>query len=404
MYDHQYQKGVPYLLQWAGPMFAYEGLAMDRDLPPGFTDPVSGGATGDNFANGPNPQFGCGWQNSSLTAGSGQVTGQYELWHAQRDHRDGAADADIPVFMVHGVNDNAARIPGAEWFFGRRYLRPGDKVWVGQWDHGSTNGRCGDTSNRRVSHPNCRFDQWKWALLAWFDKHLKQLDVDTGPPVEAFLNGVDPVDIGQVMDPERVNGKVYTADAWRRADVRLALYPDATDGSLDLEPPAQNGAASFSATANGVLVQNSGRVTFTSAPVAQDTLFLGLPRFQLNASVAGSQVVHLVTTLFREDASGEREPMNFCGIQPMLRYGVTDVAPVVPLEEMPLPLQCFTMAHWVPAGQKLVLEVSTYSRHHASFGSHPQITVHTGPGKSEYLLPQMENPTLYEDVPLREAA
>jgi hypothetical protein len=228
--------------------------------------------------------------------------------------------------------------------------------------------------------------------------------VDTGPAVEAFLNGVDPVDIGQVIDPERVNGKVYTADAWRRPDVRVALYPDATDGSLDLAPPAQNGTASFSATLNAVAAQQSGRVTFTSAPVAQDTLFLGIPRFQLNASVAGSQVVHLVTTLFREDASGDREPMNFCGIQPMLRYGVTDVAPVVPLEEMPLPLQCFTMAHWVPAGQKLVLEVSTYSRHHASFGSHPQITVHTGPGKSEYLLPQVDSPTLYEDVPLREAA
>src|SRR5918992_4766821 len=50
MYDHQFQKGVPYWLQWAGPIFAYEGLAIGRHLPPG-ANTAQTGTTGDNFGN-----------------------------------------------------------------------------------------------------------------------------------------------------------------------------------------------------------------------------------------------------------------------------------------------------------------------------------------------------------------
>ena len=409
-YDHQFNRGVPWLLQWAGPMFAYEGLAMDRDLPPGFTDPVSGAPTGDNFANAPNAQFGCGWQNSSLTAGTGQVTGEYESWHAQRDWRRGATAANIPIFMVHGVNDNAARIPAAEWFFGERFMRPGDKVWIGQWDHGSTNGRCGDQSGERALHPTCRFDQFTHALHAWFDKHLMQRNVPTGPAVEAFLNGEDPINVTQVVNPETVGGPVYATDGWRQPSSFVNVYPDASDGSLRFAPPPGNASDSFSTVAEAVLTGVRGKLTFTSEPLARDTLVLGLPQLRLNASVTTAEILHLTATLFRERVTGvdeegneivEREPMNFCAIQPMLRFGVSTPTPVIPTQEMELPLQCFTAAHWVPAGQRLSLEVSTKTPHHASFGStDAQITIYTGPNKSRYELPVVPQFTLYPDVPL----
>jgi len=412
-YDHQFNKGVPWLLQWAGPMFAYEGLAMDRDLPPGFTDPVSGGPTGDNFENAPNAQFGCGWQNSSLTAGSGQVTGEYESWHAQRDWRKGATNANIPIFMIHGVNDNAARIPAAEWFFGERFMRPGDKVWIGQWDHGSTNGRCGDQSGQRALHPTCRFDQFKYALHAWFDRQLMQRAVSTGPAVEVFLNGQDPVDVTQVVNPETVGGPAYATDGWRRPSSFLNLYPDASDGTLGFAPPAENASDSFATLAEAVITGARGKLTFTSEPLSQNTLFLWLPELQLNASVTTAEILHLTATLFRERVTGvdeegneivEREPMNFCAIQPMLRFGISDPTPVIPGQEMELPLQCFTSAHWVPAGQRLSLEVSTKTPHHASFGStDAQITIYTGPDKSLYELPVVPQFTLYADVPLWES-
>jgi putative CocE/NonD family hydrolase len=419
-YDHQFNKGVPWLLQWAGPMFSYEGLAMDRDLPPGATDPVSGAPTGDNFENAPNPQFGCGWQNSALTSGSGQVTGQYNDWHAARDWREGAAAADIPIFMIHGVNDNAARIPASEWFFDNRFRRPGDKVWIGQWDHGSTNGRCGGQDGKQELHPTCRFAQFQYALHAWFDKHLKQRNVSTGPPVEAFLNGPEPVDVTEVLNPETVGGRVYAAGGWKRPAATLSLFPDAatpgpdgSDGMLSFEPPAEEGSASFGTVAEAVAASvGRGRVTFTSEPVAKDRLFLGLPQLRLNASQSTGQIQHLTATLFREQVitneEGEeevlREPMNFCAIQSQLREGIDTVTPVVPGEEMALDLQCFTMAHWIPAGQRLSLEISTGTPHHASFGdSDQQITVFTGPESTGYTLPAVPRFRLADDVPLWES-
>jgi uncharacterized protein len=410
MYDHQFNKGVPWNLQWVGPMIAYEGLAMNRDLPPEAPSipVVAQGANGDNWENAPNEQFGCGWENSSAISGTGQATGQYQAWHAERDWRQGATTADIPIFMVHGVNDNAARIPAAEWFFAERFMRPGDKVWIGQWDHGSTNGRCGDQEGERFLHPTCRFDQWTYALHAWFDKHLKQRNVSTGPAVEVFLNGERPIDVTEVVNPETLDAPVYATNGWRAPSQTLGLFPDATDGSLDFAPPAQEGSDSFASPAQAVLAGASGKLTFTSQPLAQDALFLGLSQLELHASVT-SEIVHLTATLFRERVTGvneqgeeivEREPMNFCGIQPQLRNGVQTVTPVVPGQEMTLPMQCFTMAHWVPAGQRLALEIGTKTPHHATFGSDPNITVFTGPQDTSYTLPVVPQWTLYPDVPL----
>jgi uncharacterized protein len=403
MYDHQFQKGVPYNLQWVGPMVAYEALALERDLPsqaPGI--PVLGsGVTGDNERGFPNPQTGCGVLNSAAVSGTGQVTGQYQLWHAQRDWGAAAADADIPIFMIHGVHDNAARIPAAEWFFAHRYDRPGDKVWIGQWDHGSTNGRCGNEANQRVTHPTCRFDQWRLALHAWFDRHLQQRDVDTGPPVEAFLNGEEAPSLTQILDPETWGTRVYTAGGWSRPAARLELYPDAATGLLGFTPPAGTASRSFTSTLNAVAAQATpGQLRFTSEPLAEDVVFLGLPQLTLAASVTNPQT-HLTAVLNRVDPDGRRQPLSTCAIQPLLRFGTAALAPVVPAQEMALPMQCFTMAGWVPAGQSIELEISTASPHHATFGGASQVTVFTGPNKTAARAPVVPGAVLHDDVPLR---
>jgi hypothetical protein len=70
---------------------------------------------------------------------------------------------------------------------------------------------------------------------------------------------------------------------------------------------------------------------------------------------------------------------------------------------MALDLQCFTMAHWVPKGQRLTLEISTKTPHHASFGSTDrQVTVFTGPEATAYTLPLVPRFRLFKDVPLWE--
>jgi putative CocE/NonD family hydrolase len=172
MYHHQFQAGVPFMLQWAGPQWACEYLTVARKLPPVGAEPVQGANTGDDFGNNME-ETGCGADNSALTAGEDQFSGRYADWHAERDWNEEAAEADIPVFAVHGVNDNAARVSALDWFFQRRNTE--DKLWLGQWDHGS--GCC----------PNRRGIQWTAALHAWFDKHLAQRKVATGPSMELFL-------------------------------------------------------------------------------------------------------------------------------------------------------------------------------------------------------------------------
>jgi uncharacterized protein len=367
MYDHQFHQGVPWFLQYVGPIFAYEQLALERDLP-----------GGSNYEqNGPNPQFGCGLQHSAGLAGHGQLTGEYQDWHAQRDWGARAAKADIPIFMIHGVNDNAARIPAAEWFFGDRVPRADDKVWIGQWDHGSA----GNTTCSS-GHVNCRFDQWKYALHAWFDKHLKGMDVDTGPTVESFLNGE----------------LVATADRWDPTPGELTLYPDATDGSLSFDEPAEAASDSFTSLAG------SGSLEFATEPLDDDLVLRGLPALDLVASVTG-QVVHLVTTLWVEEADGTRRAANHCATNTHLRHDVRTPSPVVPGEPMDLSLRCFTQTHHVRAGERLILEVGTTSAHHVPTFAHDlQVTVHTGPRASAYTLPLVADAVLYEDVPLREDA
>ena len=404
MYDHQFQMGVPYNLQWIGPMVAYEWLAVMRDLPPGLSNvPVLGGTSGDNFGvGGPSAQTGCGMQNSALLAGTGQVTGQYEQWHAERDWRDEAADVDIPVFMVHGVNDQAARIPAAEWFFNRRYQVDGDKVWLGQFDHGSTNGRCGDTRNQRTLHPNCRFDQWKYALTAWFDRHLKGKDVDTGPAVEVFLNGEQPINVATIRDPESIDGRsVYTDDAWRRPAERLELFANASNMSLSTVRPTTAASKTFATGVSpAVATAGNGAVTFTSAPLTEDIVFLGMPLVRLAASISG-EAAHLVVTLYAKQGNA-RTPIGYCAVQPSLRDNVATISPVVPGQEMRMAPQCFTVAHRAFEGQQLVLEVTGTSPHHVSYLADGNVTVYTGPNGTGALMPVAPDAKLYDDVDLRE--
>ena len=392
MYDHQFQSGVKWFLQWAGPQWTYAALTLTRELPIEM-DTMVLGRTGDNFPTDDPEQIGCGAGTSAYTAGHGQATGEYQAWHAQRGWREGASAADIPIFMVHGINDNAARITAAEWFFGDRLGRDGDKVWLSQHDHGSPGATtCEDADG--YGHPTCRFDQWTYALHAWFDHHLMETGVDTGAPVELFLD----------------DEQVHVADRWDAAQQTTSIYPDASDMTLRLEAPEQPASESWVAHGRQQFTFERGyhadgtSIEFVSKPLEQDTLFAGPPpHLRLDTSVATSQALDLIAVLYRVAEDGERIPMNHCATDPHLRHGLSTPAPVVPGEVMPLDLQCFTVGHHVAEGEHLVLSVRTWSDHHVSdLSNDAQVTVHTGPGASAYTLPVVPHATLHDDVELHE--
>jgi predicted acyl esterase len=371
MYHHEFQTGVPYFLQWAGPVFAYEQLSMERHAP-----------GGDNEG-GDMQYFGCGWQNSAATTGEAWLSGAETQWHKDRDFAKDATKADIPVFNIHGVNDNAARTPGMEWFNDRR--RAGDKAWIGQWDHGSgvyPNDRtCAQTS----SQP-CGNDQWTLAMHAWFDKHLLQRNVNTGPPAEIFLD----------------NRTIFTAKQWPpEVDKTITFYPQA-DGTMSEGSQGEDaGSASYIADQRGFSSEfNTGSVVFTTKPFKKDTLVVGIPKMRLEASVLGSPRVHLISSMY--EVKGEA--VNLMGkagfaINPELRDGIDKWQPVIPGERMTMDLEGMAQAHLIEKGNSLRLIVaSSHPDKVPTFAGGSQVTVYTG-GKdgTTLTLPVIYEPKTYPD-------
>ncbi|HUQ39366.1 MAG TPA: CocE/NonD family hydrolase [Acidimicrobiales bacterium] len=369
MYDHQFQAGVPYLLQWAGPMEAYEELAIERDLP-----------GGERFGEEPTG-LGCGAANSSITAGESQLSGAYSDWHAVRDWADAAAAAPIPVFNVHGVNDDAARIPAMDWF-NRRGNRPGDKLWIGQWSHGS--GCC----------PNRRGAQWVHALHAWFDHHLLQKPVDTGPAVEAFLaDGT----LAQVRNTYR-RTETLERPTWPRADGEMVLYPEGGGGLAASRPAA--GSQSFAGDPTGVINDQTGGATFSTKAFKDDVVFLGVPDLTLVASVTAPRV-HLIANVYDQSMNGTRRRITPFAINPELRHGLGVPEPVIAGTRYTMDPPGFAMAHHLRAGHRLVFRVTASDPDKVPlFSVDPHITVFTGPDGTVLRLPVVAARLKADTVPL----
>jgi uncharacterized protein len=389
IYHHEFQDGVPYFLQWAGPLFAYEQLAMNRYLPEELSPvwsklPLLGSETGDHEGGDPT-QFGCGWQNSAAVTGEAYTSGAEVDWHRDRDWRKAATKADIPVFMIHGVNDNAARIAAIDWFNARK--NPQDKAWIGQWDHGGgsphrpNNRTCGDD----VNGP-CTDDQYTAAVHAWFDKWLMKRKVSTGPNVEIFLN----------------NGKVMTSPSWPPRTSRVKLYPG-NEGKLAKDPSGdENGVASYVADNRGQVQElQTGGVQFKTEPFKKDTAIVGVPKMRLVASVVGAPRVHIMGTLY--DADGDRlTRIGRAGwaINPELRDGWANPQPVIPAEQMTMNLTSQSQAYVIPKGHSLVLRfASSHPDKVATFAAGAQVSIHYGDKKGTGItLPVVEAPKLHKDV------
>jgi uncharacterized protein len=374
MYHHQFQAGVPFFLQWAGPIEAYEQLAIERKLP-----------GGDDFGNNMQ-ETGCGLPNSSATAGESQLSGAYSAWHAQRDHEEGVTTAPIPIFLVHGVNDNAARITAADWFNTRheRNLGRFDKAWIGQWDHGS--GCC----------PTRRGIQWTYALHAWFDKWLAGRAVSTGPKVEVFMSDGT---FAEARSGDR--DEVFTSDRWAIEDTPLRFWA-AGGGQLQDEPPSGENSASFTGDPSGANdPQATGGVEFVTGALQQDLVIVGEPKMRLVSSTTAPRV-HLIANLYDESPGGDRRRITQFAINPELREGLATPQPATPGERYVLDPPGFTMGHHLRAGHKLVLRVTTSDPDKVPlFAVDPQVTVFTGHDGTSVDVPVIPSAALYPDtVPL----
>ncbi len=383
IWDHQFHGGVPWNAQFLGPIEAYAQLAAQSDLPEQFSpvSEVSGnGPTGDGF--GANlDDTGCGFTNTALNAGPSQYWGQVEAWHKARDHAKAAAEWPGHVFLVHGVNDQAARVTSMLWFGGRG-ARPGDKLWMGQWDHGI--GCC----------PNQRGMQWTEALHAWFDRQLLQRDVDTGPPVEIYLND-------QVTEPGAIpkRQEIYTSEGWPGPQ-KLIDFGAGGDGTLVQGKPGPEGSISFQGDPQGYATStdDTGRAEFVTPPATQEMLFIGEPQLDLVVSTVG-QRPDIVANLFDVAPSGEKRRISTFAINPLLRDSYESPSPVVPLLPMRMKAASWFIAHkWRP-GHRLMLRVSASDDDHLPFGAvDARIEVLGGDDGTVLKLPQVDSPKYYKDA------
>ncbi len=389
MYDHQFQHGVPYNAQYLGPIEAYEQLALQSDLPPQLA-PVTGasgnGGAGEDFGLHP-ADTGCGTTNSAALAGTGQVTGQYEGFHAERDYRERLKKADVPIFLQHGTLDQAARIGGVQWMF-ERGLPAGDKLWVGPWDHGIG------------SAPTPRGLQWTYALHAWFDKHLMGKRVDTGAPLEVFLND-------ETSDSAAFGGQGQILAGRKLPPTTPFLLKAAAGEKLGGSDDAE-GTVSFAGDANGYVDDNNeaaGGVAFETEPLTEDHLFFGVPSIRLKAATTDGQT-HLIATLFAIDDADKRRRLTQCAMNPILKDGVDKTAAITPQQLYVLNPPCFAMAYQARAGERLRLRVTTSDPDKLPVHSNdPNVVVGFGGSEGTQLtLPEVKASTYFDSIFLTDTA
>lgn len=406
MYDNQFQAGVPYGYQWTSHVHAYPTIATQRHLP--SIAPVLSGLgldyespIGDDFGGHPQDAA-CGWMSSSLTTGDSLLSGAYTDWHRVRDFHHEARDSDIPVFLVQGLGDGHVRIPSARWFF-ERDASQDDKLWLGQWGHSVV----------------LRAPQFTYALHAWFDHHLQQRKVDTGPSTEVFMN-----DSPTFKEAGFTNQEVYVAERWKQPASELVFHPsgecsldegsgvpqrrctlersEVPGGQVSFVADPLDGATNAGTGADPddqfVASDVTGNVTFISAPVEQDTLFLGEPSLDLVASVSTPRA-HLIATLYDKAPSGQLRRMTTFAINPELRNGLDRPFPAIPGQKMSLDPPGFHMAHHLRAGHQLVLRLTGSNQDKiATFAANPRVTVFLGPGGTQLRLPVVPDAVTIPDV------
>jgi hypothetical protein len=242
-------------------------------------------------------------------------------------------------------------------------------------------------------------------LHAWFDKHLAQRKVDTGPAIELFL--ADEQSFSEVREGART--EILTAGSWPAADRELSFFPSG-DGGMSDERPAEEGSQSFEGTPEGFSefldsdpTWSTG-VSFATEPFEQDVVMAGLPTLELVASVTAPRV-HLIANLLDEDAEGTRRRISQFAINPELREGIATRNVVVPGERYTLEPPGFAMAHHLREGHRLVLQVTTSDPDKAPlFAADPQVSVFTGPEGTSLRVPVVGAPTLVADTVPLEAA
>jgi predicted acyl esterase len=218
-------------------------------------------------------------------------------------------------------------------------------------------------------------------------------NVDTGPPVELFLsNGTEDAAILGARN------HVYTARRFPGSPRMLTFYPDA-DGDMSTTKPFTSSDVSFAGDQLGVFGRDlTGGVTFLTRPLEQDTLFAGVPKLRLAASISTPRT-YLIANVLDEAPDGSWRRMSQFAINPELRNGIGTRNLVVPAQRYVMHPPGFSMAHNLRKGHRLVLRITTSDPDKIPlFSLDPNVTVFTGKNDTVLKLPVVDHPVLYRDT------
>lgn len=251
-----------------------------------------------------------------------------DFWK-ERDYEPRLAQVDVPVFLVHGLQDwNVKPDDGVPMFAN---LRAPKAAWLGQWNH--------DYPDINHYKPEWSRHDWNETLLVWFDHWLKGVDNEW-----ATLQHVEYQDN---------LGAWRNATTWPPADANATTLHLTPKGTLALAPQEGTVAMTNDPRAQGYDPKaKTGGLAFATAPFARNVTLVGAPTLTVRASLDRPDA-NLVATLYDVGPDGSWTEWDHGARRMMHRATREQGTPVAPGEVFTTTLEMYAQATTFPAGHAL---------------------------------------------------
>lgn len=274
-----------------------------------------------------------GWAYGPTSGATGERI-PADWWQARNAKPQVEAHYQGSILLVHGLEDwNVDPAVAIPWT--QRLNDTGLKVkqFLGQWAH---------------DHPDQGSEEtkrWDWAqiLLQWFDRELKALDVETGPPVQVQSN----------------DGRWRDELAWPPKDAEWRILH--LDGNSLVERPGTASSAVIAPGGAAVPMGNEQATTqreFRLGPVDEDLLVAGLPKVHVTVTPTGPSG-YVGAFLYDEAPDGSRTRIGWTGMNLRFADGTETPQAVVPGQKLLAKMEIQPMDAVVPAGHTLILRIGS---------------------------------------------
>jgi predicted acyl esterase len=312
-----------------------------------------------------------GTAEGPLTMATGDVNREY--WEI-RDWRQRVLDNyNGSVYLAHGLQDWNVEASMAFPFM--RQLEDAGievKMMLGQWGHDWPDRAARQESDNPVIKHSVRWD-WAELLKRWFDKELKGLDVEVGPPV----------DVQDSHGGWRAEGTWPPLDIYW-TDLHLG------DGVLAFEPQSSGSAMGLNTGLVGGLPPVADQLwQFELGPVEEDFRFAGLPRLHASFTTTVPDA-NIMARLDAVDTSGDAMRVAWGVMNIRYHEGGSEPVTVLPGDTFVAKMEMFPADVVIPEGSKLVLTVYPNTLGEPLPRGPAPLTLHWGDGQSLLKLPVID--------------